>query len=284
MSGFIGDDQVRKVKDAVDIVQLMGEYAPLRKSGRMFACCCPFHQERSPSCYVYPDDQHYYCFGCGARGDAISLVKEKENLTFGEAVELLARRAGIQLVYEKGGGGMPRGERDVLLAAFQFATRFYERVLWEAPEAAPARDYLLSRKLTREVCERFRVGWAPGAGQLVSAARRQDIDPALLARLDLAVERDRGLSDRFYERVTFPICDRFGNPVAFSARLLPAAERAAKEAGRGVGKYVNNTDTPLYHKGSTVFNLHRARIAARDAGRLIVMEGPTDVMAADQAG
>ena len=284
MAGFLGDDQVRKVKDAIDIVQLMGEYAPLRKSGRNFSCCCPFHQERSPSCYVYTEDQHYYCFGCGARGDVITLVKEKENVTFAEAIELLARRAGIQLAYEKGAGGMPRGERDELLAAVQFACQFYERILWEAPEAAAARDYLASRRLTRSTCERFRLGWAPGAGQLVAAAKRKGIDAGMLARLDLALERGGTLTDRFFERVTFPICDRFGNPIAFSARLLPAAEKAAKEAGRGVGKYVNNTDTPLYHKGASVFNLHRARTAARDAGRLIVMEGPTDVMAADQAG
>ncbi len=282
--GFIGDDQVRKVKEAVDLVQLMGEYTSVRKAGRQYACCCPFHQEKSPSCYLY-DDGHYYCFGCGANGDAISLVIAKENLPFTDAVELLARRAGIQLVFENTGrGGMSRGERDDLLAAFAFATAFYERILWDSPDAAEARTYLERRKLSRAVCTRFRVGWAPGRGELVSAARAKGFDPRLLLKLDLAVDRDGRATDRFFERVTFPICDRFGNPIAFSARLLPAAEKAAKEAGRSVGKYVNNTDTPLYHKGTSVFNLHHARIAAKDAGRLIVMEGPTDVMAADQAG
>ena len=284
MAGFIGDDQLRKVKEAVDIVALMGEYAPLRKSGRNFACCCPFHQERSPSCYVYPEDQSYYCFGCKAHGDVVSLIKDKENLSFADAVEVLARRAGIQLTYERGGGGMPRGERDELLAAFAFACQFYEQELWRSPEAAEARAYLQSRRLSQAVCERFRLGWAPGRGQLLAAGRRKGIAPEVFARVDLAVERESGLNDRFYERVTFPICDRFGNPIAFSARLLPAAEKAAKEAGRGVGKYINNTDTPLYHKGASVFNVHQARTAARDTGRLIVMEGPTDVMAAAQAG
>ena len=156
--------------------------------------------------------------------------------------------------------------------------------MWNSPEAAEAREYLQSRRLSREVCERFRLGWAPGRGQLLAAGRKKGIAPEIFSRIDLAVERESGLNDRFYERVTFPICDRFGHPIAFSARLLPAAERAAKEAGRGVGKYVNNTDTPLYHKGASVFNVHQARTAARDAGRLIVMEGPTDVMAAAQAG
>lgn len=112
MAGFIGEDQVRRIKAAVDLVQVMGEYAPLRKAGRMWACCCPFHQERSPSCYVYPDQQTYHCFGCGAHGDVITLVRNRENIEFSEAVELIARRAGITITYQEGkGGGLPRGER-----------------------------------------------------------------------------------------------------------------------------------------------------------------------------
>ncbi len=286
MSGFLGDDQVRRVREAVDLVQLMSEYAPVRKSGANFTCCCPFHQERSPSMYIYQQDQHYYCFGCKAHGDAITLLREKENVSFADAVELLAKRVGITLEWQQGSGrgGSERGDRDRLLAAAEFACGFYERCLWESPEAAAAREYLQGRRLTETTCRRFRLGWSPGHGQLVDAARRQGIEPRTLASIDFAVERDGRLVDRFFERVTFPICDRFGHPLAFSARLLPEAERAAKEAGRGVGKYVNNTDTPLYHKSSCVFNLHHARVSCRDEKRLVVMEGPTDVMAADQAG
>jgi DNA primase catalytic core len=283
MPGFIGEEQVRQIKERIDLVQLMGDYTPLRKSGSQFTGCCPFHQERTPSMYVYPEQQTYHCFGCGAHGDAISLLREKERLEFTDAVELLAKRAGVTLVYE-GANAETRSERDALLPLFELATAFYEKVLWEAPEAADAREYLRSRGLSQEVCRRFRLGWASGGGALVAEARRRSIAPELLRKADLALDRNGRLTDRFFERVTFPICDRFGNPIAFSARLLPAAERAAKEAGRGVGKYVNSTDTPLYHKGSTVFNLHRARTASRERGRVIVMEGPTDVMAADQAG
>lgn len=286
MSGFLGDEQVRRVREATDIVQLMSEYAPVRKAGANFTCCCPFHQERSPSMYIYVGDQHYYCFGCKAHGDAITLVREKENVSFADAVEMLARRAGITLEWQQGSGRgqTERGERERQLAAAEFTCAFYERVLWESPEAAPARDYLLTRRrLTEATCRRFRCGWAPGRGQLVEAARRQGHDPRLLLALDFAIDRDGRVADRFFERITFPICDRFGHPLAFSARLLPEAEKAAKEAGRGVGKYVNNTDTPLYRKSSCVFNLHHARLACREEGRLVVMEGPTDVMAADQA-
>lgn len=287
MGGFLGEDQVRRVRDAVDLVQLMSEYTPVRKAGANFTCCCPFHQERTPSLQIYVADQRYYCFGCKAHGDAITLIREKENVGFADAVELLARRAGIELAWSHGSGrgATERGERDRRLAAVELACAFYERCLWESPEAAPARDYLLGRRrLTEATCRRFRAGWAPGRGMLVDEARRHGTDAQQLAELDLAIERGGRLTDRFFERITFPICDRFGHPLAFSARLLPEAEAAAKAEGRGVGKYVNNTDTPLYHKGATVFNLHHARTACRDEGRLVVMEGPTDVMAADQAG
>lgn len=282
---FIGDDQVRLVKARIDLVQLMGEYTPLRKSGANFTGCCAFHQERTPSMYVYAEQQTYHCFGCGAHGDAITLIREKERLEFSDAVEFLARRAGITIEYQNSGRNqMARGERDDLMKVVEFAAGFYERQLWEAPEAAEARDYLASRNLTQAACKRFRVGWSPGRGRLIEDARRNGLSVKALLATDLAVDRDGRAVDRFFERVMFPICDRFGHPIAFSGRLLPAAERKAKEEGRGVGKYVNNTDTPLYHKGATVFNLHRARTVSRDRGRLIVMEGPTDVMAADEAG
>ena len=287
MSGFLGDDQVRRVREATDIVQLMSEYAPVRKAGANFTCCCPFHQERSPSLYLYVQDQHYYCFGCKAHGDAITLVREKENVSFSDAVEMLARRAGITLEWQQtsGRGQVERGERERQLAAAEFTCAFFEQVLWDSPEGAAARDYLLVRRhLTEATCRRFRAGWAPGRGQLVEAGQGHGHDPRRLLALDFAVDRDGRVVDRFFERITFPICDRFGHPLAFTARLLPEAEKAAKEAGRGVGKYVNNTDTPLYRKSACVFNLHNARLACREEARLVVMEGPTDVMAADQAG
>ncbi len=283
MPGFLGEEQVRRVKERIDLVQLMGEYTPLRKSGSQFTGCCAFHQERTPSMYVYPEQQTYHCFGCGAHGDAITLVREKERLEFSDAIELLAKRAGVTLAYENEDTSK-RSERDRLLPLMELATAFCERTLWESDGAAAAREYLASRKLTIDTCKRFRLGWAPGRGAFVAEAKRKGFTNELLLKADLAIDRNGQIADRFYERITFPICDRFGNPIAFSARLLPAAERAAKEAGRGVGKYVNSTDTPLYHKGSVVFNLHRARTATKERARVIIMEGPTDVMAADQAG
>jgi DNA primase len=284
MAGFVGDDQVRRIKEAVDLVQVMSEYTSLKKAGANMSGCCPFHQERSPSMHVYVDQQTYHCFGCQAHGDVITLIREKEHLDFADAIELLARRAGIEIEYKNAGKQMPRSERDQLVQTVELATRFYEQCLWASPGAAEARSYLAGRGLSEKVCKRFRLGWAPGNGALLEEARRKHVDLDKLIRNDLAVERNSRWTDRFFERITFPICDRFGNPIAFSSRILPAAEKAAKEAGRAVGKYVNTTDTPLFHKGNAVFNLHRARAPAREKGRLIVMEGPTDVMAADEAG
>ena len=286
MPGFIGEDQVRRIKEAVDLVQLLGDYTTLKRAGNNHTGCCPFHQERSPSMHVY-DDGHYHCYGCGAHGDVFTVIREKEHLDFSDAVEVLARRAGIEITYVAGRGGgnrLARSERDQLTDAMELATRFYEHVLWETADGRPARDYLASRGLSEAVIKTFRLGWAPGSGALVEEARRTRIDPTLLAKLDLAVDRNGRWGDRFFDRVTFPICDRFGHPIAFSCRLLPEAERRAKEEGRSVGKYINSTDTPLYHKGDIIFNLHHARAAAKEKGRLIVMEGPTDVMAAADAG
>lgn len=285
MTGFIGEDEVRRIKELVDLVQLFGDYAPPQRSGANFKCCCPFHDERTPSCVIYTDQQTYHCFGCGAHGDAITLVRDKENLEFADAVEFLARRVGTEITYqERGKPGMARSEREELLAAMAFAVDYYERILWRDEVGAEARAYLAERGLDEEVCRRFRLGWAPGRGRLVDAARRERIDRRRLEKVDLAIERDGRIVDRFFERLMFPICDRFGQPIAFSGRLLPEAERRAKEAGRGVGKYINSTDTPLYRKREVVFNLHRARKFCRDAGRVVVMEGPTDVMACDAAG
>ncbi|MHC5068443.1 MAG: DNA primase [Planctomycetota bacterium] len=276
MAGVVGEEQIRQVKD---------EYTPVQRAGVNFKALCPIHGERTPSFYIYTEQQTYHCFGCGAHGDAISFVREKENLSFVDALELLARRAGVELVFTGGERAREqRGQRERQLAAHEWATTIYERCLWQSEAGAEARAYLAERGLDEAVCRRFRLGWAPGGGYLVEAARRARADARVLVDLDLAVERQGRLVDRFYGRLLFPICNRFGQPVAFSGRLLPAAERAAKEAGRGVGKYINSTDTPLYQKGRVVFNLHQARTACREAGRLVVMEGPTDVMAADQAG
>lgn len=293
MAERLAEGEARRVKEAIDLVDLMGDYSQVVRAGAMFKACCPFHQERTPSLVIYQEDQHYHCYGCGAHGDAIDLIREQEQIEFVEAIEHLARRAGIALRYEQvtnqSGTGrarpaVPRGDRERMLAAMEWTTKHYIQQLWSDPAGEAARAYLAKRGLDRETCEAFRLGWAPGRGFLVNTALRARADLRILEQVNVALERNGGHADRFHERLMFPICNRQGRPVAFSGRLLPEAEAAAKAAGRGVGKYINSTDTPLYHKGSVVFNLHRARKHVRTARRLVVMEGPTDVMAAEQAG
>ncbi|TVR13474.1 MAG: DNA primase [Planctomycetota bacterium] len=286
MADIIGEDQVRRIKEAVDLVEVMGDYAPPQRAGRLFKLCCPFHQERTPSCYIYPDQQTYHCFGCGAHGDVITLVREQEGLSFTDAVEFLARRAGIQVTYEqrRQRSAQARSQREGLLALMTWSHQWLQRQLWHGEAAQEARDYLGARGIDRAIGERFGLGWAPGRGLLCQAARQEGFSPEQLISCNLAVDREGRLQDRFYGRVMFPIADRFGQTLAYSGRILPEAERRAKEAGRGVGKYINSSDTPLYHKSEVVWNLHQARSAARKVGRIVVMEGPTDVIAAAAAG
>ncbi|TVR45918.1 MAG: DNA primase [Planctomycetota bacterium] len=287
MGKFVGEEQLRRIKEAVDLVDVMGDYAPPQKAGSQFKVCCPFHQERTPSCYIYPDQQTYHCFGCGAHGDIITLVREQEGLDFVDAVEYLARRANIQLVFEERGPGETgpnRSERENLLALMAFASDFYQRMLQREDSATEAREYLQQRRIGADLAKRFGLGWAPGRGSLCAAARQKGFTPEQLIACNLAIDREGTLRDRFYERVMFPIADRFGQPIAFSGRILPAAEAQAKAEGRSVGKYINSSDTPLYHKSEVVWNLHQARAAARKEGRVVIMEGPTDVMAASAVG
>lgn len=283
MSGFYGEEQVEQLKAKVDLVDLFASYTVVKKSGSDHVACCPLHQERSPSLHIY-EDGHWHCFGCNETGDCIDLVVKRERLDFRDAVEFLARRVGMTLVPVRGGQrGPDRAKREVLLAAVEFATAWQERQLW-SPAGAEALAYMRGRGFTDATLQRYRIGWAPGRGLLMAAARAAGIDAVDLVTVNLATEREDRCTDRFFDRVMFPICDRFGQPIAFSGRLLPEAERRMKAEGRGVGKYVNSTDTPHYHKGSVIWNLHRAREAARTSNRILVMEGPTDVMAADQAG
>jgi DNA primase len=281
--GFYGDAQVQSLKAKVDLVELMSAYTPVKKAGGHHTCCCPIHQERSPSCTVY-DDGHYHCFGCGAHGDVVDLVMAREHCDFRDAVEFLARRVGFALVVDtKGAKGPTRTEREQMFAAVKFAVTWYTAQL-HTSAGRPALEYLRNRGFTDDTLAAFGIGWAPGNGALMRAAMAAGHDPKSLLATNLIVDRNGRTDDFFFERVTFPIFDRHGQPIAFSCRLLPAAEQKFKEAGRGVGKYVNNTDTPLYQKGATVWNLHRARTVARESGRVMVMEGPTDVMAAWQCG
>ena len=297
-----------RLRDAIDMVALVGERTELRRVGSRWMGLCPFHDERTPSFSVNAEEKLYYCFGCGASGDAIRFVEETEALDFVAAVEHLAARFGVELERERGTGASDRGERrrQRLLELLERAASYYQRALWESAEAERARRYLLrERRLDERVLREFRVGFAPDAwDRLVTAARGQGFSDDELTAAGLASQGKRGLYDRFRARVTFPICDRRGRVLGFGARTLDGADsagtgagsgdRAPQRAGEPAGpfasrspagpKYLNSPETELFRKRRALFGLDRARAAASRAGRVIVVEGYVDALALHQAG
>jgi DNA primase len=281
VAGRIRDESIAEVRAATDIVALVGEYVALRPAGgtRMKALC-PFHQEKTPSFTVDSTRAHYHCFGCSEGGDAIDFLQKRETLSFTEAVERLAQRAGVELRYEGRSAGErgSLGRKSRLVGAHREAVEFYHRTLLESPEARPARDYLRSRGFDRSTAERFRLGWAPASSweALVTHLRGKGFRPEELTEAGLARTGSRGLRDAFHARVLFPIFDVAGDPVAFGARLLTD--------GGDQPKYVNTSETPVWFKGRVLYALNWAKGPIVQAGFAVVVEGYTDVIACHRAG
>lgn len=275
-------DQVEQVKARTDLARLAERYCRkvVRAGDKHLALCC-FHEERTPSLNLY-EDGTYHCFGCGAHGDVVTMVCERDGVGFQEAIERLAKDAGVVLEDQKPQRAI--GGTDHLLRVVEWATDLYERAL-HSSDGEKARAYLTDdRKLTAETIRRHRIGWAPGWSYLVDAARTAGIPIADLVDADLAQPRGRSHSDVLVRRVTIPILDQRGRPIAFTARILPDEHAELEEKGTKVGKYVNSRKTALYDKGATLFNFARARSAAKKANRLLVVEGGLDVIALSQAG
>jgi DNA primase len=281
VAGRIRDESIAEVRAATDIVALVGEYVALRPAGgtRMKGLC-PFHQEKSPSFTVDSTRLHWHCFGCSEGGDAIDFVQKQETMSFTEAVERLAQRAGIELRYEGRSAGErgSLGRKSRLVAAQAEAVAFYHQTLLESPDARPARDYLRSRGFDRATAERFRLGWAPAGSweALVTHLRGKGFRPEELTEAGLARTGSRGLRDAFHARVLFPIFDVAGDPVAFGGRLL--------SDGGDQPKYVNTSETPVWFKGRVLYALNWAKVPIVQAGFAVVVEGYTDVIACHQAG
>jgi DNA primase len=270
-----------RVRDAVDFAELVGAKTELRRAGaRRLQGLCPFHEERTPSFGIDPVEKLYHCFGCGAGGDVFSFVMETEGLDFGAALESLADRYGVELEREAEDprDAARRARRDRLLALLERTAAYYVRVLWESGEAARAREYLSARGLGEATLREFRVGYAPSRWDRVLTASREAgySEEELLAAGVVARARDgRRVMDRFRERIMFPLCDERGRVLGFGARAMRAEQGA---------KYINTNDNELFHKGSRLYGTDLARAAAARAGRVILAEGYTDVIALRQAG
>jgi DNA primase len=271
----IKDASVAEVRAAVDMVELVSQYTPLRKVGGRYTGRCPFHDERTPSFSVNPADKLYHCFGCGKGGDAITFVRESEQLDFAEAVTWLAERFGVTLEYEESSPRLEeeRRRRERLYAVLEQATAFYERYLWESAAGEPVRAYLEGRGLREAVCREFRLGLSPGHG-LAAKAQQKGFGAGELRAAGLTNARG---NDYFPQRLMFPIADARGRVVGFQARKL-------REDDPLRGKYVNSPEGELFHKSSILYGLNLARHAIAKQERAIVVEGNTDVIALRQAG
>ena len=234
----IPDEDVARVRAETDIVALIGEHATLKRVGQRWQGLCPFHGEKTPSFSVNAEEGFYYCFGCLAKGDAISFVRAMEHLDFVDAVRRLADRAGIT-IREDAGSGRDSQRRKVFLDAMERATEWYHQRLLTSPDAGAARDYLRSRGYDGEVVRRFRLGWAPDDWDALCTGLGLSQELAVGAGLGFVNRRGR-LQDAFRARVLFPICDPSGHPVALGGRVLPGSPDPAK--------YKNSSETPIYSK------------------------------------
>jgi DNA primase len=271
-------DIAQTVKQQADIVKVIESYIRLRKAGAQnYSGLCPFHKEKSPSFSVHAVRQFYHCFGCGVSGDVFSFVCKIENVSFPEAVRIVAQKCGIALPKrefsspEEAAGARQRAK---LLNLHEAAAAFFEEQL-RSPEGAVAREYLAGRGLTTEGIKTFRIGYAPDSFNALRDRLGRMADAETLRASGLFSSKEQGdgsqgpLYDRFRKRITFPICNESGRVIAFTARTLDTGDKAGP-------KYVNSPETPLYSKGQVLFNLDKARTTIRQAEFALLVEGQMD--------
>lgn len=264
------DPFVEQVRLATDVLAVVSPYVELHRAGKRWKGLCPFHTEKTASFFVNQENQTYYCFGCQQGGDVFSFLMAQERMTFPEALRTLAERAGIPMPQSR----YARDEADERIGeAMEVAEAFYRERLASADGRA-AREYLDGRGIDASVADRFRIGWAPASWDALLRHAGRLLPERILLKAGLVVEGERGLYDRFRERVIIPIRTAGGRTVAFGGRLL----------GPGEPKYLNSPETPLYKKGSVLYGLPEAREAIRAHGDVIVVEGYFDAIGLSMAG
>ena len=269
---------VDEVKQRLDIVDVVGQYVQLQKAGRNYKALCPFHAERTPSFFVSPERQSWHCFGaCGTGGDILSFVMKKENLEFGEALRLLAERAGVTLAERR---PEEEAERNRLREANEAAASFYHRALLSSEAGQTAKHYLEERGQDLKTIQDFQLGYSPsGWDSLCQHLRERGYRDEELVAAGLAVEGERGLRDLFHQRIMFPITDMRGRVVGFGGRSLPIEGQEEAQP-----KYLNTPQTAGFDKGSLLYALDKAKEEIRRQGLAVIVEGYTDAIAAHQHG
>ncbi len=290
MAGRIPQQFIDELLTRVDIVEVIDARVPLRKAGREYTACCPFHDEKTPSFTVSPDKQFYYCFGCGAHGTALGFLIDYEHLDFIEAVQELAARVGMEV---------PRASQEAVAApagahlygVLEQAAAWYRRQLREHTEAGRAVEYLKGRGLTGTTAADYGIGYAPPGWD--NLKRATGAEEAALVQVGLLIKKDEGgTHDRFRNRIMFPIHDARGRVIGFGGRVIDAADDAQGRASVAGGrtpeatnpKYLNSPESALFHKGRELYGLYQARKAVRQLERLLVVEGYMDVVMLAQHG
>ena len=272
---------IEEVRSRCDIVDLVSSYLPeLRKRGATYKCCCPFHNEKTPSFTVNQERQIYHCFGCGANGDVFSFVQEYDKLDFLSAVQFLADRTGVKITYDNN-DNKNKDSKDTLLNINSNAANFFHKNLFNSDSGKLCREYLKKRSLTDDVLKEFQIGFSPdGWEELLSKALKKGYKSEEIEKAGLVVKSKRSgkvkYYDRFRNRLMFPICDSLGRVIGFSGRIL---EDKRKEA-----KYVNSPETLIFHKSSVLFAFDKARKEIVEKKLAIVVEGQIDAMRCHTVG
>lgn len=274
MSGRIPQHFIDELVARVDIAELIGSRVPLKKHGKEFKACCPFHGEKTPSFTVVPDKGFYHCFGCGAHGTALGFLMEHDHMSFVEAVEELAERVGLEVPREDHQPARAPAPSEGLFNILERASELYRR---ELRNSTRGRDYFKARGLTGDTATTFALGYAPDAWDFVlRQLGTSDAERTKLLQVGLVIQRENasGHYDRFRDRVMFPIRDARGRTIGFGGRVLD----------KGEPKYLNSPETELFHKGRELYGLYEARQASRNLSRIMIVEGYMDVVRLHQAG
>ena len=279
MAGKIPQSFIDNMLDRVDIVEVVDHRVKLRKTGKNYSACCPFHDEKTPSFTVSPDKQFYYCFGCGASGNALGFIMDYERLSFPEAIEQLARTVGLEVPREVQTEAQEKREQEKksIYTLLEKASDFYQSQLRQHPSKSMAVNYLKGRGLDGKTAKDYGVGFAPpGWDNLLKSLASTDEEKHLLIEGGMLIHQDKEkkLYDRFRHRIMFPIHDTRGRVIGFGGRVL----------GDDKPKYLNSPETPIFHKGQELYGLYEARLAYRELPRLLVVEGYMDVVSLAQFG
>ena len=276
MAGLIPQSFIDELLDRTDIVDVVNSRVPLKKTGKSHKACCPFHEEKTPSFTVAEDKQFYYCFGCGAGGNALSFVMEYDRLDFLPAVELLAKNVGLEVPREATANLQAKQHRDDLYSVLAEADKFYRQKL-RSEQAKGAVDYLKSRGLTGQIAAQFGIGFAPqGWDNLIKTVATSEKKTKLLEDSGMLINKpeEKKQYDRFRHRIMFPIRDQRGRTLGFGGRVLDDS----------TPKYLNSPETPVFHKGRELYGLYEARQALKEIPYLLMVEGYMDVIALAQFG